>query len=162
MNDPKEKNVVPPERDQSVIGTMRIDPEPYKAASNRDDIDRTKFAVAGLLYMLRREHSIRNLSLLTLVVLSLIIWLRVELVHGVIVFVTVGLIWVTEALNSAVEAVVDLVTQDLHPMAKVAKDVAASATFVAVLMAGITIVVLLGPPLVDQLLALLEMMGLGL
>jgi diacylglycerol kinase (ATP) len=162
MTNPKDKKTVPPERDQSVIGTMRIDPEPYKAASNRDDIDRTKFAVAGLLYMLRREHSIRNLSLMTLVALFLIVWLQVEVIHGVIVFVTVGLIWVTEALNSAVEAVVDLVTQDLHPMAKVAKDVAASATFVAVLMATITMAVLLGPPLLDQLLTLLDMIGLGL
>lgn len=151
----RKKEVVPPELDRSVIGTMRINPKPYKAASNRDDLDRTKYAVAGLLYLLRREQSVRNLFLTSLLVIIIVWWLEVEALHGVIVFVTLGMVWATESLNSAVEAVVDLVTQDFHPMAKVAKDVAASATLIAVLVSITTGLVLLGPPLLEKLHILL-------
>jgi undecaprenol kinase len=40
---------------------------------------------------------------------------------------------VLEALNSAIEATVDLVTRDYHPLAKIAKDVAAGAVWLMAL-----------------------------
>lgn len=43
----------------------------------------------------------------------------------------VVLVLVTEVMNTAVEAVVDLVSDEYHPLAKVAKDTAAGAVFVA-------------------------------
>jgi undecaprenol kinase len=157
MDKQKDKGLPPPELDTSVIGTMRINPKPYKAAHNKDDIDRFKFAVAGLLFMLRREGSIRSLLITTLVIIPLLFWLNVEILHGVIVFMSLGLVWTVEALNSAVEAVVDLVTQDIHPMAKVAKDVAAAATLISTLIATITILTLVGPPLIERLRVLLRL-----
>lgn len=147
---------VPPEEDDSVIGTMRINPDAYRAVRNKDDIMRTRVAVAGLLYMLRHETSIRNLALTSIVVFGLSIWLQIDLLHGVIIFVTLGLVWTTESINSALEAVVDLVTQEIHPMAKVAKDVAASATLVATITATVSTLLLLGPPLIDRILYLIE------
>jgi diacylglycerol kinase len=62
-----------------------------------------------------------------------------------------GMVWAVESLNSAVEGVVDLVTHEIHPIAKVAIDVASSATFLASLTAATTTLVLLGPPLLDKL-----------
>ena len=42
-----------------------------------------------------------------------------------------------EHVNTAVEAVVDMVTEEYHPLAKVAKDTAAGAVLIAAIMAAI-------------------------
>jgi diacylglycerol kinase len=147
----RQREYIPPEQDKSLIGTMRINPKPYKAVSNRGDIDRTKFALAGLLYMLRREQTIRNLFMTSVLVLILGLWLRIDMMHAVMIYISLAMVWTTETINSAVEAVVDLVTHDLHPMAKVAKDVAAAATLIATLTSLTTTLLLLGPPLLKKL-----------
>jgi len=138
--------------DNSLIGTMKINPSDYKAVEkNKDDIARTKYAIAGLLYLLRYEQSVRNLLIVSIVVISLIFWLQIEVIQGIVIFLSLGLVWATESLNTAIEATVDLVTQKLHPMAKVAKDVAATATLAATITSAITSMVLLLPPLIEKL-----------
>jgi len=139
------------ELDNSLIGTMKINAKLYKASSNRGDFDRTKYAIAGLLYMFRREATARNIFLSCVIVFILGLWLRIDTIHALLIFITLGMVWTTEIINSAVETVVDLVTQELHPLAKVAKDVAASATLIATITSTTTTLVLIGPPLVDKL-----------
>ena len=51
---------------------------------------------------------------------------------------TCSLVIALEAMNTAIEAVVDLVTDDYHELAKVAKDVAAGSVLIASLFAVIT------------------------
>ncbi len=139
------------ELDNSVVGTMKINPRPYKAVEkNADEISRTKYAIAGLLYLLRYEQTMRNLLFVSLTMMFLTFWLQIDVVHTVLVFLSLGLVWSTEALNTAIEAVVDLVTQDLHPMAKVAKDVAAAATLAATFTSATISILLVGPPLLTR------------
>ncbi|PJF22667.1 MAG: diacylglycerol kinase [Phototrophicales bacterium] len=139
------------EFDRSIFGAMRVDPKAYKRIYNRSFYERTKYAIAGLLFMLRHERSIRNVLKVGLVVLALGLWLRIEATHAAILFFAFGWTWTVETLNSAIEAVVDMVTQEFHPMAKVAKDVAASATFMASFVSVILILLLIGIPLLEKL-----------
>ena len=48
-----------------------------------------------------------------------------------------GLVMALELVNTAVEAVVDLVTAKRHPLAKIAKDTAAGAVLIAAIMAAV-------------------------
>ena len=48
-----------------------------------------------------------------------------------------GLVMALELVNTAVEAVVDLVTTECHPLAKIAKYTAAGAVLIAAIMAAI-------------------------
>jgi undecaprenol kinase len=61
--------------------------------------------------------------------------LRLPPVWWALVVLAIGLVVAAELLNTAIEAVVDLVTLDEHPLAKRAKDVAAAGVLVAVLTA---------------------------
>jgi len=62
-----------------------------------------------------------------------------------ILLVTAFLVLIVELLNSAVENVVDLVTKDIHPLAKSAKDIGATAVmFSIVLHISCWVIVLLG------------------
>lgn len=145
--------------DDSLFATSRIDPTAHKAAKNSTIIDRTKFAIAGLIFSLRRERSVRNIAYTTVLVMSLASWLRLDRVRLLVVFNSLALVWVAELVNSAVEATVDLASpRKRHDMAKVAKDVAASATFVATLTSAITSMIVILPPLLRKLA---QMLGLS-
>ena len=50
-----------------------------------------------------------------------------------------------ELVNTAVEAVVDLVTEERHPLAKIAKDTAAGAVLIAAIMAAIVGLIIFVP-----------------
>lgn len=139
------------EIDDSVLSTMQINTEPYRTKKNPNRIDSFKYALAGLLYMLRHESSVRSIALATFVTFALGLWLRVDTMSWAMLLVSAGVVWMAEFINSAVEAVVDLATQDIHPMAKVAKDVASAAVLVGnLIMLGVSALVLL-PPLLDRL-----------
>jgi len=61
------------------------------------------------------------------------------------------LVVVVEFLNSAIEAVVDRVSTEIHPLAGQAKDMGSAAVGLAVLMSGLCWVVIAGPPLLRWL-----------
>jgi diacylglycerol kinase (ATP) len=68
-------------------------------------------------------------------------------VEWCIVVLAIAGVWISEALNTAIEAVVDLASPDRHPLAGRAKDVAAGAVVVAVGAAAICGLVIFGPRL---------------
>ena len=56
---------------------------------------------------------------------------KITPIQWVITLVMGALILVAELFNTSIEAVVDMVTEEYHPLAKVAKDTASAACFVA-------------------------------
>ena len=54
-----------------------------------------------------------------------------------------------ELLNSAIERTVDLVTEEFHPLAKSAKDLAAGAVFVVSMIAALIGICIFGPYVVQ-------------
>ena len=90
-------------------------------------------AIAGARHTLRTQPN-AWIELLAIVVIVTVGWwfslARWEWVTLVLIF---SMILALEAMNTAVEAVVDLVSPEYHPLAKVAKDAAAGALIFAVL-----------------------------
>ncbi len=62
-----------------------------------------------------------------------------------------GLVLGLELLNTALEALVDLASPEVHPLAKIAKDTAAAAVLLASLSALVVGAVTFGPPLLRLL-----------
>jgi len=92
------------------------------------------YALDGLRHALKSETSFKIEVILALLLVPLIYLLPLALGYKLILMVTYGLIMIAELLNSAVENVVDLVTQEIHPLAKAAKDIGATAVLFAVLL----------------------------
>lgn len=89
-----------------------------------------RYALEGFLTAVRTERNI-NVQLfvgLAAVVAGLV--LRIDALSWVLVILCIGLVLFAELVNTSIEAVVDLATQDLHPLAKRAKDIAAASVFV--------------------------------
>lgn len=92
------------------------------------------YALAGLAYALRTQANMRFHFGAALLVLVAALGLGVEVGELILLFFAVALVLVAEMFNTAVEAVVDMCTgKTYHPLAKVAKDVAAGAVLLAAL-----------------------------
>lgn len=115
------------------------------------------YAVAGMRYMFRYQKNTRIQLLATLVVLLLTIWLDVSPQEWALIILTTSLVWLAEFFNAAVEAAVNLAVADFHPMARVAKDVAAAAVLLAALTSIAIGLIVLAPPLLKRLQAALDM-----
>ena len=66
-----------------------------------------------------------------------------------ILALTIGLVISCELINTAIEAVVDLVTEDYHPLAKVAKDTSAAAVFIFAIVAVIVGIIIFLPKIIN-------------
>ncbi len=105
------------------------------------------YAFAGLFYVLRTQPNARVHALATLCVVALGLWLQLDVVRWAILALTIGLVWMAELANTAIEAVVNLASPGLHPLAQTGKDVAAAVVLVGAIISVIVGLLILGPPL---------------
>ncbi len=106
-----------------------------------------RYAGAGLRYLFLSQRNARIHLAVALLALLLAAILQLSRIEWAILTLTIGLVLVTEAINTAIEAIVDLITPDYHPLAKVAKDVAAGAVWLMAIAAVIIGVLLFLPRL---------------
>lgn len=100
-------------------------------------IDSVNCAIDGILWASRTQKHLRYHFLAALVLLIAVLFLRVTALEFTLLAVSVCFVLFAELLNTAVEAVVDLVTTEYHPLAKIAKDVAAGGVLMAAISAAI-------------------------
>ena len=108
------------------------------------------YAFEGWRYLLRHEHNAWIHAFLTIAVIAMGAWLRVSRTDWALLVLAMGLVWMGELLNTAIEALVNLTSPEPHPLAKVAKDTAAGAVMAAALAALIVGLLVLGPPLWEK------------
>jgi diacylglycerol kinase (ATP) len=114
-----------------------------------------KYAWAGICYAFETQRNFRIHTAMTVIAISLGLFLQVTSVNLAIVSLTCALVMVLELLNTALESVVDLtVGQSYHMLAKIAKDCAAGAVMVGAMAAVLVASFILLPPLVPFLLTL--------
>ena len=77
--------------------------------------------------------------------------LKVSLIEAAILALTIGLVLALELVNTSIEATVDLVTEDYHPLAKVAKDTSAAAVFVFAIASVVVGLVIFLPKIINLL-----------
>ncbi|MEP5766438.1 MAG: diacylglycerol kinase family protein [Halieaceae bacterium] len=95
-----------------------------------------RHALRGLLTLLREQHNSRIHLLATVLVLALALVLEVSRLDWVVLLVAIALVWLAEALNTALEYVCDAVMPDAHPLIGKAKDVAAAGVLVCAVVAA--------------------------
>ena len=110
-----------------------------------------RYAFAGWWYVLRTQHNAWIHALVSTAVFLLGLWLQITRQEWAILILTMMAVWMAEFMNTALEAVVDMTMPDHHPLAKVAKDVAAAAVLVGAIGAVLIGLLILGPPLWSQL-----------
>ena len=113
-----------------------------------------KYAFSGMWHVLRTQRNARIHLSLALVVIVLGLWLGLSRIEWAIIVLTIGLVLAAESFNTVAEAAVDLATAEYHPLAKIAKDVAAGAVLLMAITAVVVGLLILGPPLWAALLTM--------
>ncbi len=104
-------------------------------------------ALRGLAELLRHQHNTRIHLLATVLVLGLAAWLQLARGDWIALLVAIALVWIAEALNTALEYLADAAVPRQHPLIGKAKDVAAAAVLIAALVAVLIALIVFLPAL---------------
>ena len=102
----------------------------------------------GLRHAVLNDTAVREGLLAAAILVPLSILLPVSDLEHLLLVLSMMLVVLVELLNSAIEATVDRISLERHPLAGLAKDLASAAVLVAVLMSGLCWVVIGGPVVV--------------
>jgi diacylglycerol kinase (ATP) len=109
----------------------------YKMINNKPKyhlFKNTKYALDGLIHAFKTESSFKLELLAGVIIVPIIFFTPFEVSQKLILFSTAILVLIVELINSAIENVVDLVTLDIHPLAKNAKDIGATAVMFSIIL----------------------------
>lgn len=109
------------------------------------------YAFEGIFAGIRGERNMKIHCFAAVCVVVASVLFHISVTEWCICLVLFGLILSLELVNTAIEAVVDLVTEDKKPLAKLAKDTAAGAVLIAAVMAAMAGLLIFVPKLVSFL-----------
>jgi diacylglycerol kinase len=93
------------------------------------------YAFRGLWYALRTQRNMRIHAVFAVLALIAGLLLHISALEFAVVFLIIAGVFASEMFNTAIELCVDLSSPEYHPLAKIAKDVAAGAVLVNAIVA---------------------------
>lgn len=107
------------------------------------------FAFKGLVTLIRTQPNARIHVLATVAVVIAGCYFPLQASEWLWLIGAMAGVWITEALNTALEFLTDLVSPDYHPLAGHAKDVAAAAVLLAAITAVVVGLIIFVPHMSD-------------
>ena len=104
-----------------------------------------RYSIAGFRHAARREAAFQQELLVALLLLPAVLLLPVSALERLVLVLSMLFVLAVELLNSAIEAAVDRISAERHPLAGQAKDMGSAAVFVALAMSLLCWVVIAGP-----------------
>jgi len=117
------------------------------AQKNKNLVESVNHAVSGIIYAMRHEKNMRVHAFIALLVLMTALVLGASRFETAALLLAIGFVMAAELVNTALEAAVDLVTEEVRPLARTAKDAAAGAVLVAAVTSVFVGAVILFPRL---------------
>lgn len=108
-------------------------------------------AIDGIVYTTKYEHNMIIILISAFLVIIFGILLNINISEWLFCFGVIGAIMAVELINSSIEAIVDLTSPRMHPLAKIAKDTASGATLILCLIALIGGIIIFLPKLLTLL-----------
>ena len=106
-----------------------------------------QYSMQGLAHAVRFEAAFRQELVMAIPAIIGVWFLPVTMLEKIVLLGTVALMLITELLNSAIEATVDRVSIERHPLSGRAKDLGSAAVFIAVLLMLVAWLLIAGPAL---------------
>ena len=88
-------------------------------------------AFEGIIHVLRTQRNMRIHFLIAVAVLIAALAVDVSKIELIVLLLSIAFVLITEMINTAIEAAVDIASTSFDPMAKLAKDIAAGAVLIA-------------------------------
>lgn len=120
---------------QAELQKLKLREETKKAIPKNTLLRSFGFAFQGILYVIRTQRNMQIHVGAGLIVIAFGLFFWVSPAEWAALLATMALVYSLEMVNTVVESLVDMITGEYHPLAKVAKDVAAGAVLVAAIFA---------------------------
>lgn len=131
-----------------------MQPSPFKSHGGIARIrNAIRYSRQGLADAFRREAAFRQELALTAVLAPVAVFFPFSAVERLLLLGSLLLVLIVELLNSAIEAVVDRISTENHPMAGQAKDLGSAAVMLALALTALAWLSIAGPVLVGLFLA---------
>ena len=111
-----------------------------------------KYAIEGIVTAMKDQPNLIIQFCIAAIVLTLGFYFRISKAEWLITTLTIGFVITFELTNTAIEEIVDSFTDQVHPAAKKAKDVAAAAVLIAAVTAAIVGLIIFLPYILGILL----------
>jgi len=97
-----------------------------------------KYAISGFKTALRKEPNFQIHVVIGCITLIFAAFIGLNISEWITLLFTISFVLILEFWNTAIEAIVDLISPEMHPKAKIAKDVAAAAVLLG---AGVSVII---------------------
>jgi undecaprenol kinase len=128
---------------------MDLSDKKQAPGKNRRYIDSFRYAFKGVQTVFQEERNMRTHVAAGIAVFLLALFLPMSRMDWLWLFLSSFLVIVMEIWNTTIENLVDLVTEEYHPLAKKVKDMAASAVLISTAFAVVTGIIILLPKLIE-------------
>lgn len=109
---------------------------------NKNFLDACKKALSGIVYCIKTQTNIKIQLVIAIIVIICSIIFKLNTTECIFLTFATMMVIITEVINTAIEEAVNLSTDKYHPVAKIAKDIAAGAVVLAALNAVIVAVLI--------------------
>ncbi|SET61282.1 undecaprenol kinase/diacylglycerol kinase (ATP) [Oceanobacillus limi] len=107
------------------------------------------FAWNGIKEVFLSEFNFRLHTISALFVLLTGFYFRLATLEWAFIILSIGMVLITETMNTAIEKMVDYMKPEIHPTAKVIKDIAAGSVLLATITAGLIGLVIFIPKVIE-------------
>ncbi len=104
-----------------------------------------KYSIEGLKYAYKNEQSLLIHFIATVLAIILGLTFKISHMEWAVLCIALGVVLASELINTAIEATVDLITLEINPLAKIAKDCGSAATFVFSMIAAVIGIIIFIP-----------------
>lgn len=120
-----------------------------KKFKNDNIFSSLKYGFLGIKYAFTKEKNIIFGGILFLLVIILGFVFKISQIEWIICIMSFGIVIALEMVNTAIENAVDIAMPNVHPMAKIAKDVSAGAVVFFFFISVINGLIILVPKIID-------------
>lgn len=94
------------------------------------------YALCGLKILIKEEHNLRIHLFASVFVLVASFVFKINNIEWLFIIFSIGLVIITETINTAIENICDFISPEKHKMIKKIKDISAAAVLLASIFAG--------------------------
>ena len=109
------------------------------------------YAFSGIISAFKTEQNLVLDLIFGVLTIIIGIFLKLSIIEFAIVILAIGLVISMELINTSIENVVDMAMPEIHPLAKVSKDIASGAVLISCIMAFTVGIIIYLPKVIDLL-----------
>lgn len=110
-----------PEKEPKVRGEMHVSKSGLVKSFNA--------AIEGILYAFKTQRNVKLHFIAAGLILVASVYFSITKIELILLLITISLVLITEMVNTSVEMSLNFIVDRYHPLARIAKDIAAGAVF---------------------------------